>query len=290
MKIAILLTCFNRKEFTLKCLNNLYLAYNESVNKFQMDVYLTDDGSTDGTSLAVLKAYPNINVLSGTGNLYWAGGMRNSWREAKKIQYDCYFLLNDDTFIKESLFNEMFLGYTFCNDTFGENGILVGSTKDNESLERTYGGSTVINKFKGTFNKITPNNTYQSCELGNANIMFVHSDVVSKIGILSDQYCHGVADYDYTLRAVENKIPVLIMPNYVGECKGADVDKNEVLLNKKSIKDRYVYLNSPIGLAFSDTLKYQKRFYPKRYILVFLTGYFKVFFPRLYVFFNNKLR
>lgn len=289
-KIAVLLTCFNRREFTLKCLNHLYKAYNESVNNFQMDIYLTDDGSTDGTWDAVSSYFPNVNLLKGDGNLFWAGGMRNSWKEAKKIPYDYYFLLNDDTFLKESLFNEMFLGFTFCYDTFGEHGILVGSTKDNESLERTYGGCVVVNKFKGTFNKIIPNNTYQCCELGNANIMFVHRDVVSKIGILSEDYQHGFADFDYTLRAVEKKIPVLIMPKYLGVCKAADIDKNIIFLNKKSFKDRYIYLNAPIGLAFSDTLKYQKRFYPKRYILVFLMGYFKLVFPRLYVFLNYRLR
>jgi len=255
-----------------------------------MDVYLTDDGSTDGTWDAVSSQFPQVNLLKGNGSLFWTGGMRNSWKKALELRYDCYFLLNDDTFLYSNLFNEMFLGYTYSKDAFGENGILVGSTKDNKSLEITYGGSTVINNFKGTYHKITPDNTYQSCELGNANIMFVHSDVVSKIGILSEQYCHGFADFDYTLRAIEKKIHVLILPNYLGECKGVEIDKNIIFLNKKTITERFVYLNSPIGLAFSDTLKFQKRFYPKRYLLVFLTGYFKIFFPKIYILLNNKLR
>lgn len=289
-KIAVLLTCFNRKEFTLKSLKSLYKSYNESVNKFQMDVYLTDDGSTDGTWDAVDSRFPNVNLLKGDGNLFWAGGMRNSWKEAKKIEYDYYFLLNDDTFLRVNLFDEMFLGFKFSQDTLGKKGILIGSTLDCESLERTYGGGKMINKFKGTFNKIIPNESYQTCELGNANIMFVHASVVSKIGILSEEYCHGFADYDYTLRAVESEIPVLVMPGYLGECKAANIDKNTILLNKKNAKERYIYLNSPIGLAFSDTLKFQKRFYPKRYVLVLISGYFKVFFPKLYNNLNKKFR
>ena len=289
-RIAVLLTFYNRKGFTLRCLKNLYKSYEASVNEFHMDIYLTDDGSTDGTWEAVSSNFPKVKLLKGDGTLFWAGGMRNSWKKALEIKYDCYFLLNDDTFVETVLFNELFLGYKYSKETFGKNGILIGSTKDNKTFERTYGGSTLLNKFKGTFQKIIPNDTYQSCQLGNANIMFVHSDVVTQIGILSEEYHHGVADYDYTLRAVEGNIPVLIMPNYLGVCKCADLDKNDIFINKKTIKERYIYLNSPIGLAFSDTLKYQKRFFRNRYLIVFIMGYFKVLFPKLYIFLNNKFR
>lgn len=53
MKIAVLLTCFNRKEKTLACLAGLYESqkvYNErNSTPIEMEVFLTDDGCTDGT-------------------------------------------------------------------------------------------------------------------------------------------------------------------------------------------------------------------------------------------------
>ena len=45
MKIAVLLTSFNRKEKTKECLQSLYKILSE------LDVYLVDDNSTDGTVL-----------------------------------------------------------------------------------------------------------------------------------------------------------------------------------------------------------------------------------------------
>ena len=51
-KIATLLTCHNRKEKTLKCLNSITAQHiPKQVGK--IDVFLVDDGSTDGTSEAV---------------------------------------------------------------------------------------------------------------------------------------------------------------------------------------------------------------------------------------------
>ena len=51
MKIAVLLTCYNRKDKTLACLKSL------SKNSSSVIVYITDDASTDGTSLAIRQYY-----------------------------------------------------------------------------------------------------------------------------------------------------------------------------------------------------------------------------------------
>ena len=69
MKIAAIMTCHNRKNKTMACLKSLFTIIPET------DVYLTDDGSTDGTSEAVLYTYPNVHIISGDGNLYWNRGM-----------------------------------------------------------------------------------------------------------------------------------------------------------------------------------------------------------------------
>ena len=52
-QIAVLITCFNRKEKTSNCLSSFYAStFREN---FVFDLYLVDDGSTDGTSEAVRK-------------------------------------------------------------------------------------------------------------------------------------------------------------------------------------------------------------------------------------------
>lgn len=287
MKIAILLTCFNRKKFTLNCLEFLYKALSFSNSKNDFSIYLTDDGSTDGTSLAIMESYPEVNLLSGNGHLYWAGGMRNSWSEALKGDYDGYLLLNDDTYVFNNLIEEIEKGIDFCISNHNKNGILIGSTKDEITGKLTYGGSIFTNQFKATYSMLVPNNNYQNCQLGNGNILFVHKEVVNEIGILSEKYTHGVADYDYTLSAYQSNIPVVVLPNYLGYCSANIQKKNETLLNLKSIKERYNYLFSPTGLALRDNLSFQKKFFPLRSYFVFVAAYLKVFMPQVYICLNK---
>lgn len=64
MKIAILLTCHDRKEKTLKCLHSLYSTYKN------YDTYLVDDGCTDGTPEAVMATFHNVHIIKGNGNLF----------------------------------------------------------------------------------------------------------------------------------------------------------------------------------------------------------------------------
>ena len=105
MRIAALLTCFNRKEKTRKCLESLFAVRPNS------DVYLVDDGSTDGTSELIAELFPNVHIIIGSGDLYWSRGMYTAWKEAIKEDYDYYLWLNDDVelrpFFLDELFNSM---------------------------------------------------------------------------------------------------------------------------------------------------------------------------------------
>src|ERR1044072_5261743 len=101
-KIAVLLTCFNRKEKTLTCLDALKKAIGALSFDVSVAIYLVDDGSTDGTAASVLSRFPEVNLIHGSGNLFWAGGMRLAWETALKAEMDYFLLLNDDTYLYES--------------------------------------------------------------------------------------------------------------------------------------------------------------------------------------------
>ena len=96
VQIAVLLTCFNRKEKTLRCLQNL--KEQTLPDNVVVTVVLVDDGSTDGTGDAVSKNYPDVNLIRSEGNLFWNQGMRLAWNTAlQQRDYDYYLLMNDDT-------------------------------------------------------------------------------------------------------------------------------------------------------------------------------------------------
>lgn len=67
--IAVLLTVFNRKEKTLQCLGNLYRQL--PIQGYNVDIYLTNDGCTDGTPEAIAQKFPEVNIIHSKGNLFW---------------------------------------------------------------------------------------------------------------------------------------------------------------------------------------------------------------------------
>lgn len=281
-KIAILLTCFNRKEKTLKALECIFEAYHSIEISTSISFYLTDDGSTDGTGDAVKKKYPKIKVLQGNGHLYWAGGMRHSWKEALKNNYDAYFLLNDDTSVYQNTFSQLWETHDYCIKNYGEGGIYVGSTVNGESGKLTYGGCVLTNKFLAQYIRLVPNQkTPQECELGNANIMLVTKNVVDKVGILSEKFIHGLADFDYTLMARKKGLPVLITPKITGECVFDHSDPYETL-HLLPFKERKQKLYHPTGLDFKSNLQFMKRNFIYRLPFVYISGWIKILFPKFY--------
>ena len=58
-RIAVLMTCHNRKAKTIRCLRNLYC---QNIN---LDIFLVNDGCTDGTEEFVAKEFPKVNIIEG---------------------------------------------------------------------------------------------------------------------------------------------------------------------------------------------------------------------------------
>ena len=101
MKIAVLLTCFNRKLKTISCMEHVLKAcstYNNSHDEhIFLSFFITDDKCTDGTPDALKKVLQNerLTIISADGSAYWAGGMRLAWKKALEQEetYDFYLLL-----------------------------------------------------------------------------------------------------------------------------------------------------------------------------------------------------
>src|SRR5688572_24473530 len=158
--IGVVLTCFNRKAKTLQCLDHLFRQEGMGTH-FNLDVYLVDDGSTDGTSEAVSERFKKVNIIKGTGSLYWNGGMHRAWAEAVKAKpHDFYLWLNDDTFLFTNAVNEMLDCYALAGDA-----VICGSTCTAMTKDFSYGGRTRDEKI------LVPNGKLQACEIMNGNFV-----------------------------------------------------------------------------------------------------------------------
>lgn len=294
MKIAVLLTCHNRKEKTKKCLaslNNALNSYNTKVEeKVSVEIFLTDDGCTDGTVEAARELFPDENVLhilNGDGSLYWAGGMRFCWNEAKKrhFEWDYYLLLNDDVELMDNLFDELFSTKEYNKMHFGKEGLCSGNTcwRDNPN-KRSYGGRVWVSRFWATHRPLEPTGEPQLCDLVNANILLVPKEVVDKIGVLYKGFRHSEADYDYGIMARKAGFPVVVTAHFCGIADNDHVDHNKdvsVKVMSMSLKERKEWFENPIH-SDADYLCFISRTSPLRYPIVWLGGVLRIYCPKFY--------
>ncbi len=211
--IAVILTVFNRKETTLHGLQSLYSAIRYLGEGYHFDVYMTDDGSTDGTGDAVKSAFPDVIILQGDGDLYWCGGMRKAWQTAidAKIKYDYYLWFNDDTILYEDALQELLQESkkhaNKCN--------IVGATQSINHLEVSYGGY-LKNKL------VVPHGQGVNVDYFNGNIVLVPAYVCRMLGNLDVHFRHSHGDTDYGLRAKESGLKNYVVGKFLGECNRHD--------------------------------------------------------------------
>ena len=205
--IAVLITCHNRKEKTMQCLK---LLFNQKGlgHEYNIEVFLVDDGCTDGTAEAIREHFPQVNIIHGSGDLYWNRGMHLAWETAASAKEFDYFLwLNDDTFLFENaleiLFKESFPDSIVCGSTIGQT-----------DQGTTYGG------FKNKpFHLLNPNGKFQNADYCNGNCVLIPRSVFDNLGNLDPIFQHALGDFDYSLRARKNGIEIKVAPNFIGYCE-----------------------------------------------------------------------
>ena len=289
-RIAVLLTCYNRKNKTINALRSLFDSiefFENKFNKLQVTVYLTNDGCTDGTPEEVEKQFTNKNIviINADGNAYWAGGMRMAWKEAIKDDYDFYLLINDDTLLKNECICELFNTNNYALTNFGKRGVYSGFVSSAYDESRiTYGAKKYYNSFKTRAELLHPIGKPQECTLVNANILLVSKDVVDSIGILDDIYIHAAADMDYGMKAYRKGFPVLTTSYVCGFCENdhdnSDTEREKVV--NMTLKERKAYIDRPNIKQYHDSAAYYWRYDKLRFVLLKCSYFLNLFCPSIY--------
>lgn len=236
-QIAVLLTCYNRREKTVKCLRHLYS--NNLSDNYELEVFLVDDGSMDGTGDAVKKEFQEVFLIQGTGNLFWNRGMHLAWKTASKMsKYDYYLWLNDDVILFQDAIKDL-----LEIEESNKGSIVCGIMRSEKKEEVTYGG------YDSNGELIEPNGRTQICKGAfNGNLVLVANSVFLKVGNLDPIFIHAIGDFDYAMRAKKCGVQAYMVPRFSGIC-----EKNKSLpqwcLPKVALYNRLKSLYSPLGNA-----------------------------------------
>lgn len=100
-KVEIVIPVHNRRDTTLQALRSLRRINCENLS---IHIIIVDDGSTDGTSEAVRRDFPEVQIVAGDGTLYYTAGTNRGISAALENDPDYIAAMNDD-----SVFHEDFL-------------------------------------------------------------------------------------------------------------------------------------------------------------------------------------
>ena len=238
MKIAVLMTCYNRVETTLRCLHSLFnQTIKQSDNQtISIEVWLVDDASPDGTGAKVKEAFPEVNVIQGSGGLFWCKGMRLAWDSAAAsgVDYDFYLWLNDDVMLRPDAIANVLA------DHAREGGLIVGRTSSDEREQEVSFGLQGANG-----------------DWMNGNLVLVSREVFKKIGPIYGGYRHGYGDHDYGLQAKRAGFGLCLSSEYCGVCP--QQPERYRWLEGRSLVERYKLLFDPKGYNLHDAVIFRYR-------------------------------
>lgn len=290
ISIIGIVACYNRRESTRRFLLSLFSQSFPDYVHFQLVLY--DDNSTDGTSEMVASFFPEVKVIQGRGNSFWAGGMRAAWDAVKPDFYDTFSYIlafNDDIELFIDAFPRMLSILANNNLSPDRSFALVLSMRNIKNDSISYGGLKNISRYGGfTFKPIEPDDfNLKQAETMNMNAVLISSSAIKLVGFLDKAYAHQRADIDFGYRLVKKNGKVLIAPGFFGYCdaisyRSFDLTADNSLMTL--IKNTFHKKNDPV----IERLIFYKRHGGFLWFIFFILPYIFIFAPRLRVRFSKS--
>jgi GT2 family glycosyltransferase len=239
--VYVLIPAYNRREITLRCLNNL--KNQEVLNEYC--VVVIDDGSTDGTSEVIENQFPEVLLIKGNGKLWWTGAISAGMELAHKMKAEYFIWMNDDTFPTPGTLQLMV-------EKCSQNVDLITCAQcysESEFQHPTYGGHK--KKFMKVLLFHTPLEELSLCDCMSGNLVCFPISVVNKIGLPpSKKLPHNMADVVYTWTAKKAGFKLIVCGNATAICE----------LNP--LEEGYNFSSIPMYLRWKLLASYKSNLYP----------------------------
>lgn len=93
IEVVIVAPVHNRREITLRCLRSIARLECDGIG---VHTIIVDDGSSDGTSDAIARDFPDVELVRGDGDLWYTEGTNVGLRAALRHDPDFVLAINDD--------------------------------------------------------------------------------------------------------------------------------------------------------------------------------------------------
>lgn len=235
--LYVVIPVFNRKEFTRECLLSLRAQTNQSFRTI-----VVDDGSTDGTDQMLTEEFPEVEVVTGDGNLFWTAGVNLGIRRALELGATRVMTLNNDVVTSPRFVEQMLL-----DSERNPNAVLGALELDAATGEPIYGGETLNFRTNTRRDLLTALPLEKRTGLHEVTYLpgrglLIPKAVIDKIGLFDEKRLpHYLADFDYTSVARRNGFPNYL--NYNAVLSTYPDESGQTLTRKhRSAKGYYQHL------------------------------------------------
>jgi len=201
--LSIILVCWNNKDYLEPCLDSLH----ESNMRYDYDVVVVDNGSTDGSQDMLREKYPQVKIIQNDHNV-GLGKASNQGIEATSGRH--ILLLNNDTIVNGPSLDSM-VEFLDTNPNAGAvggkllnpDGSVQSCYNDFPSLREEFLIATRLGEYiwEGYPGKIKGDEIISVGWMGSACLMLRRS-ALDKVGLLDEEYfIYGdEADIQYRLK------------------------------------------------------------------------------------------
>lgn len=195
--VCAIIATYNGEKYISKCLKSLLNS------SHSLTIYVVDNGSTDDT-LSILKSFEEVHLIQNSENLGFGKANNLALKKAYSEGFEYFFLVNQDTRIKEDTVEEL----VRLSRKFNDNAI-VSPVHFDDSEERLDLQFTKFFKkdckdhklFREDFESGNLKESYE-VEFVNAALWMLSREVLETVGIFHPYFFHYGEDVNYKDRAI----------------------------------------------------------------------------------------
>jgi GT2 family glycosyltransferase len=232
MDLSIIIVNWNTKDLLLQCLESVY----QITKRIEMEIFVVDNGSGDGSVLAAKEGFPEVNFIQNQTNLGFAKA-NNQALSLAKGRY--LLLLNPDTQIKIGATERML---SFMEDhsevgVIGPQLLHLDGSKQNSIANFPSLATELLNKsfLRWLFPKKYPGKERSYGEPLEVDsvigaCMMVRGDAMAQVGLLDEDYFLFLEETDWCCRMKKAGWKIYHIPQaeiYHFQGKGVEIEKKK---------------------------------------------------------------
>lgn len=187
----------------------------------QLDAVVVDDGSSDGTEDMISTLYPWVQLLKGSGDLFWGGATAMATEHCLQQDsgWSALVLMNDDVTLAIDEF------VRFIEVSSRAPGVSVGPVCDPESGDPTYSGLVRSSRWHPLrLSMVHPaKGRRRRCDTFHGNCVYIPRSVIEATGGVDPLFRHSMGDTDLGLRITQSGTAVEVHDAYIGTAAQNDI-------------------------------------------------------------------